>query len=95
MGWGEVGERRQTDVPTTTGVTWATFPTSSSACMMRFMRAVGNFVFTSTPPVSIFCMLIAGIEFMLWLLLLPPFSTFGFLPRRLGVAVTGAGCSGW
>ncbi|EDN98359.1 hypothetical protein SS1G_13217 [Sclerotinia sclerotiorum 1980 UF-70] len=29
---------------TATGVTCATFPTSSSACMMRFMRATGNFV---------------------------------------------------
>lgn len=27
---------------TTTGVTWATLPTSSSACMMRLMRATGK-----------------------------------------------------
>lgn len=32
---------------TATGVTWATLPTSSSACMMRFMRATGNLVFIS------------------------------------------------
>lgn len=34
---------------TATGVTWATFPTSSSACMIRFMRATGKCVFISIP----------------------------------------------
>lgn len=81
--------RGEDNVPTTTGVTWATFPTSSSACMMRFIRAVGNFVFTSMPPVSIFC--IAGIEDMASPL--PLFSDLGLLPRRAGV-VGAAAASG-
>lgn len=34
------------NVQITTGVAWATFPTSSSACMMRLMRAIGNLLVT-------------------------------------------------
>ena len=37
-------------VPTIMGVTCATLPTSSSACMMRLIRAVGNLVRISMPP---------------------------------------------
>lgn len=39
------GENSQTAV----GVTCATLPTSSSACMILLIRATGNFVFTSIP----------------------------------------------
>ena len=50
----EGGERenvlgRQEYVQTAVGVTCATFPTSSSACMIRLILATGNFVFTSIP----------------------------------------------
>ena len=34
---------------TAVGVARATFPTSSSACMIRLIRATGNFVLTSSP----------------------------------------------
>jgi hypothetical protein len=36
------------DLQTMTGVTCATFPTSSSACIIRLMRATGNFVLILT-----------------------------------------------
>jgi len=35
------------------GVTWATFPTSSSACMILLILATGNLVFTSMPPLAL------------------------------------------
>ena len=38
---------------TMTGVTCATFPTSSSACMMRFILATGNLVLTTTPAAKL------------------------------------------
>lgn len=42
----------QDDSQTTTGVTWATLPTSSSAWTMRLILATGNFVLTTTPSSS-------------------------------------------
>ena len=36
-------------VQTAIGVTCATLPTSSSACIMRLIRATGNLVLTSIP----------------------------------------------
>jgi hypothetical protein len=36
------GIQKRPDIQTTTGVTCATLPTSSSACMMRLMRATGK-----------------------------------------------------
>ena len=39
----------QGHVQTAVGVTCATFPTSSSACIIRLILATGNFVFTSIP----------------------------------------------
>ena len=43
------GLEREGYVQTAVGVTCATFPTSSSACIIRFILATGNFVFTSMP----------------------------------------------